>query len=36
MTKERLMTALVAIVAVAIVWNVGAARNVVFPSTPRI
>lgn len=35
MSREMLKGALVAVVAVALVWNIAAARNVVFPSTPR-
>jgi hypothetical protein len=34
--KENLKIALIAILAVAIVYNVGMARDVVFPSTPRV
>lgn len=36
MTRDRLMGALFALALVAVVWNVGVARNVVFPTTPRI
>lgn len=36
MSRQNLMTALVAVIAVAVVWNIGFTRNIVFPSTPRV
>jgi hypothetical protein len=35
-SRDRVIGAVFALALVAIVWNVGAARNVVFPTAPRI
>jgi hypothetical protein len=36
MSKSAVIGALTALAVVAIVWNIGPARAIVFPATPRI
>lgn len=36
MSRSQMMTALIALGVIALVGNVGAVRNIVFPASPRI